>query len=1171
MEFNGERFVPLAELMKDEIALEHFHRYHAALNLVKGKNVLDIACGEGYGSALMATVATKVYGVDIDQTSIDHAHAKYSSITANTEFHQGNATSIPLPDRSVDVVVCFETIEHLDIAAQHSFLQEIKRVLVKNGVLLMSTPDTANYSERFQHVNEFHLKEFDKKEFTDFLDNYFENTHLFLQGYEIVSAITDEDIHTIKDAKVIDWDRDQHQFSRKYFIAVCSDAGIDKLSLSSVVFQGEKEYLKIMDRMVEMDSRIEELGKWGQSLDADIKEKDKIIRHYQKEANDLQTKDSYTTQQIEELSKDKNFLQSLTMSQMDLIREQQANILSAGAQLQELKDQLNVVGNALDVSTKREQELLDEWQQRLSKKQDELEALDRQITAYKAELAAGAEKLQSTRSREADLNNSFERTLAEKKNLQRVVSDKDSIIDQQKQKIDATEQQLAITNARLNEIYASEGWKLLKVYYNMKGRAIPENSKRYRFLKNTFNKLRGKKEINELSDPRRVTQTTSEIETPINSEDPAQFPVIELPKFEFPIVSIVIPAYNAWSMNYKCIAAIKENTLGVAYEVILADDASKDLTRRASDFIWNLKVVRNEKNRGFLDNCNHATESADGKYIVFLNNDTEVKAGWLGSMVELMEKDESIGMTGSKLIYPNGQLQEAGGILWKDASAWNFGHKQDPEASEFNYVKEADYISGAAIMIRQKLWKEIGGFDQRYSPAYCEDSDLAFEVRKHGYKVVYQPLSEVVHYEGYSHGQESGGVIESGSIKEYQILNNVKFRQKWKDVLEKEHFPNGENVFWAKDRTAEKKTILIVDHYVPHIDKDAGSKTVFQYLKMFAALNYNIKFIGDNFYRHEPYTTILQQMGIEVLYGPYYANHWQDWIMANKDKFDFVLLNRPHITVKYIDFIKENTNAKILYYGHDLHFIRDLKQYELEKNPELLESSNKWKEIETGIYNKVDIVLTPSEDERRTIETLGVKSKVRAIKPYIFDQLGEPIHTFASRKDLLFVGGFGHTPNVDAVLWFIKDVWPLIKQELPAIKFLVAGSNVPASIAAMASSDIDIKGHVSDKELQDLYNQVRQVIVPLRYGAGVKGKTVEALSNGLPLATTSFGAEGLPGETPFLPAYDNATDFAKEVVRVYKMSDEELSNLSKQEIDYIRKYFHFNVVKEELTGIMAGK
>ena len=226
---------------------------------------------------------------------------------------------------------------------------------------------------------------------------------------------------------------------------------------------------------------------------------------------------------------------------------------------------------------------------------------------------------------------------------------------------------------------------------------------------------------------------------------------------EHPLVSIVIPVYNQVHYTYACLLSILENTKDVPYEVIIADDVSTDATKELSRYVENVVICRNETNQGFLRNCNHAAKEARGAYVMFLNNDTQVTPGWLSSLVTLIESDPSIGMVGSKLVYPDGRLQEAGGIIWSDGSGWNYGRLDDPDKAEYNYVKDVDYISGAAILLSVKLWNQIGGFDDRFAPAYCEDSDLAFEVRKAGYRVVYQPLSKVIHFEGVSNGTDVNG------------------------------------------------------------------------------------------------------------------------------------------------------------------------------------------------------------------------------------------------------------------------------------------------------------------------------------------------------------------------------------------------------------------------------
>jgi len=1132
MEYTGERFIPLDNLMSDETAFEHLHRYHTVGKMIKGKVVLDIASGEGYGSAILAKSAHKVFGIDIDPEVVKHAREKYAGV-ANIEFLIGRAESIPLPDHSIDIVVSFETIEHLDQPTQEKFLQEIKRLLKEDGKLVISTPDKANYSDRYTYTNKFHLKEFTSAEFLDFLKNYFEHVIPYVQGYEIVSAITETEPEKINRLNITNWERSTHPFSRKYLVNVCSDKALSKSSeFSSIVFQVSKDFLQMTDRIVEMEAHILELGEWGRQLDKEIGEKNILFNDKIKELEKTRAEKEKIAADVENKSK---LLESFGLGFRETV-----------VKLHEMQGRLF---EEVEVNRKFYKEML-QTSLLLEERSREFDKLSQAVKI----ISEQKEKLEEKNEQNKNIINNLE---AEK-------TDYSKIISEQKTQVDNLYYQLNEVNRRLAEIYGSDGWKVLNRYYQLKGKLLPENSGRYKTLKKIINKLRGKK-----GDEALISKQPKTIGDANNTSQalPAKsYDMIEFPRFELPAVSIVMPAYNGWDLTYKCLASIKENTLGVSYEIIIGDDASTDETKNIKDYIKNIVVIRNEKNLEFLHNCNHAATYAKGKYILFLNNDTEVRPGWLSSMVDLMEKDETIGMTGSKLIYPNGKLQEAGAIIWKDASGWNFGHRQDPEAPEFNYVKEADYISGASILIRTDLWKKIGGFDSRYAPAYSEDSDLAFEVRKHGYKVVYQPLSEVIHYEGYTHGTDTEEGIKEGGIKGYQKLNAVKFREKWKDVLEKEHFRNGEKVFWAREKSQHKKTILVIDHYVPHFDKDAGSRTTFQLLRLFVEMNYNVKFIGDNFYRHEPYTTHLQQMGIEVLYGPWYRDNWKDWVIQNKEMIDFIYLNRPHISIKYFDFLKANTNAKIIYYMHDLHYVRELKQYEIEKNKTLLETSVEWKKLETHLIENSDVTLTLSLDEKRIMEQDMAPREIRTMPPFFYSDFNSPICDFSKRKDILFIGGFNHKPNVDAVLWFAEKVWPAITDKLKNANFVIVGSHVPAEIINLESPTIKVKGPVSDEELSNIYSSIKMVAIPLRYGGGVKGKTVEAMYHALPLVSTSFGIEGLPGIENILQPHDSVEDFANELCELYQ-SEDRLADLSGKEVDYAKKHFSKEVVQTLISEI----
>lgn len=245
-----------------------------------------------------------------------------------------------------------------------------------------------------------------------------------------------------------------------------------------------------------------------------------------------------------------------------------------------------------------------------------------------------------------------------------------------------------------------------------------------------------------------------------------------------PIVSVLIVCYNKLDYTRRCIAALRQNTDPAQYEIIVVDNASSDATPQflanLAQEMPNLKTIRAEENLGFVVGNNRGAEAAVGRYLFFLNNDTEVQPGWLEPLIETIEADAMIGVAGSKLIYPNGSLQEAGGMIFRDGSGWNFGKLGDPHDPEYNYVREVDYCSGAALMIRTDLFELIGGFDTLFAPAYWEDADLCFAVRKAGYRVLYQPRSVIVHHEGIT-----AGTNVSSGIKRYQTINRPHFMSKW--------------------------------------------------------------------------------------------------------------------------------------------------------------------------------------------------------------------------------------------------------------------------------------------------------------------------------------------------------------------------------------------------------
>ena len=1101
--FSGERFIPGIE--DNKLEMEHYQRYLSVRNLVRDKVVLDAACGEGYGSNIIASVAQSVTGLDIDGDTIERAKVSYGQ-QDNLHFLQGSIEKIPLEDDSVDVVVSFETIEHVSEQIQHAFLEEIARVLKKDGILVMSTPNKKIYSDLFNYKNEFHVKEFYHNEFLAFLHEKFKYVKLFNQSFQIVSMLNACEGQNGEVAYYTD-NQDYIQ-DGKYYIAVASNVSVDAEAIASVYINRFGEYEESIQRILMLQAEEERRNQHIAKLDGELETAGKRIV-------ELQDEDARKNRHIQELD-----------TRINGLERQNVGLNQQNNELQQQKD-------------------------RLCQQYDELNQRNSELG-----------------QRNNQLNQQIE-------DLQQIIRNKEGHIEL-----------LLEVERQYEHEKTTHAYKIAKKMQKAGNWLLPLNSRRRFFARIVFNVFRHPRLMLHVINPKRirnylkymrlegmegvkrryeeavdiermqldpasrldlelehVDQTSSE--TSKTAED---YEMIEFPVFVHPMVSIVIPVYNEFDYTYNCLKSILKNSGDIAYEVLIADDCSTDVTQEIEKIAKNVRLITTEKNVRFLLNCNHAAQYARGKYILFLNNDTQVQANWLEPLVSLIERDEKIGLVGSKLVYPDGYLQEAGGIVWNDASAWNYGNRKSPEDPEYNYVKEVDYISGAAIMIRKTLWEAIGGFDERYAPAYCEDSDLAFEVRMHGYKVMYQPLSVVVHFEGVSNGTD----IESG-LKSYQVVNQQKFKEKWQGVLEA-HLPNAEKVFIARDRSYKKRVLLMVDHYVPHYDKDAGSRTVFQYLRMFVNKGYHVKFIGDNFYRHEPYTTTLQQMGIEVLYGPHYANNWKEWIKENAEFIDYVFLNRPHISVNYIDYIRNNTNAKIIYYGHDLHFLREMRKYEVTKDEKALTDSEDWKKKELEIMKKADVVYYPSNVEVQEIAKIDETIKAKAITAYIFEDVAIEEYRFEQRKDIMFVGGFTHTPNADAVLWFTKGVLPAILERIPDLHFYIIGSNAPLEIQNLASDHVIVKGFVSDEELVQFYNNCRISVVPLRYGAGIKGKVIEAMRYGMPVVTTSVGAEGIERAGQILCIEDEVQAIASKLAELYN-NDVQLTQMSRKSFEYIRSNF----------------
>jgi GT2 family glycosyltransferase len=636
--------------------------------------------------------------------------------------------------------------------------------------------------------------------------------------------------------------------------------------------------------------------------------------------------------------------------------------------------------------------------------------------------------------------------------------------------------------------------------------------------------------------------------------------VFHLPCDENPSVSIIVPVYGQINYTLNCLRSLAGLDSNVRFEVIVVNDCSPDDTQEKLTHVSGIKTILNETNLGFICSCNKGAKEARGKYLVFLNNDTQVLAGWLDTLIGTFFDFPTAGLVGSKLLYGDGRLQEAGGIIWNDATGLNFGRYDNPNLPEYNYVRDVDYCSGASIAIRRELFEQFGGFDERYIPAYYEDTDLAFAVREAGYKVLYQPASQLIHFEGITSGTD----IDTGA-KSYQAANRLKFLEKWGESLARHEKP-GASVFFERDRRVRGR-ILIIDETTPTPDQDSGSLDAFFVQRTLIELSYKVTFIPEDLVFIDGYTQQFQRIGVECLYLPFIPT-LQHYLKANGNAFDFVILNRANAAFRNYKKIRLHCpQARIIFNTVDLHHLRQEREAALTGSAEMARQAKRLKDIEFELMRQCDMTIVISEVEAALLHSQDPDLRL-TVMPFMREIPGCR-HPFSERKDIVFIGGFDHAPNVDAVGYFVNEIWPLVRVSLPEAQFLIIGSKINDGIKALESHEgVVVVGYVED--LADYFDYCKLTVAPLRFGAGIKGKIGTSASFGVPSVATRIAVEGMGfvhGEH-ILVADDPAT-FAGLVVDLYQNEPLWLS-LSQSSLGRINEQYSLAAGKRRLAALLDG-
>lgn len=599
---------------------------------------------------------------------------------------------------------------------------------------------------------------------------------------------------------------------------------------------------------------------------------------------------------------------------------------------------------------------------------------------------------------------------------------------------------------------------------------------------------------------------------PAATGTPARVPFEPLPQ-----ASIVIPVHGQIAHTLQCLRALADHPPQAACEVIVVDDASPDDTLPQLQGIGGLRVHARERNGGFIAACNDGAALARGAVLVFLNNDTIPQPGWLDALLDTFVRHPDAGIVGAQLLYPDGRLQEAGGLVFADGSAANRGRFQAADAPPFNTLRAVDYVSGAALAIPAALFRQTGGFDARYAPAYYEDTDLAFTVRAAGDRVLYQPAARVIHDEGATAGRDTGS-----GVKAYQRRNQQVFAEKWADALARQPVSGTE--------PASVRRILVIDAGTPHPDRDSASVRLVEVMLLMQELGWEVVFLPTDLAHAGAATVALQQLGVECWHAPF-VRQPAAWLREHGSGFQAAWLCRYHVAHDFLPLLRRHApQAKLIFDSIDLHFLRELRAAELNGDAAGRQQADRTRRRELAVFRQADasVVVSAAEAQR-------LRQDAPDIAVTVISNIHRPAQRIAplpARRGVLFVGGFRHPPNVDAVRWFVQAVWPLVRADQPDAPFHCVGADVPDSIRSLdGQQGVHIHGHVPD--LQPLLEGCRLSVAPLRFGAGVKGKINQSMAHGLPVVATTCAAEGMDlqdGRDVLLA--DGAEAFAHALLRL---------------------------------------
>jgi SAM-dependent methyltransferase/glycosyltransferase involved in cell wall biosynthesis len=1003
-EFTGERYLPG---VAGPIQYEHYHRYLFSAPLCEGKEVLDIASGEGYGSALLAQSAKSVIGVDIDAQAVENARARYGD-RANLRYEHGSATAIPLPDASVDVLNSFETLEHF--REHEAFMTEARRVLRPNGLMIISTPNRPIYSPPGSVPHEYHVRELDRDEFVQWLGSGFKNFVLYEQKPTAGSLLFREgrqgarEVNYWAETAIGEYRSTPRLVDPVYFIAIASDGPLPEPA--DDVLEG-----------------------------------------------------------------------ALSFAQYDNNRNAEAVRLNT-----EIIKRDEVIGNLTVETVRLNQEII--------ARNHEIVSRNQEIVARNHEIVANNQKIIIWNRENSHLNAHREIIARSHDLLAR---------DHENSHLNLLVESL---QAQVDAIYQSASWRVTKPL---------------RFVARSLRSIVRRAQLSSATG-QATKSAVDDMALTANERMPA---IPDSPgRFEQPAharATLVVIQMGDGAGLDKCLAALKAHTTTVPYRVWVVGPQSVKIESK-----FGIQMIREHDAARSLASLRDNLGSIDSDFLVLLTDQLIAHPKWIEAIDEAFTRFSDAAAVSALVLDKSGKVEAAGSTIATDARLRPNHAGLSPRSPSINAVMRVACAAPGFLAIRKSAWERIAGNFGSEAPLGTGLAGVGLLLAGLGENTYLQPFARFTHLTVAHHGSES----EDGK------WDNAHQRWALRQRFERTFAAVGASSDVVT--LAQRPKIVMVDAFVPKPDQDSGSADVFWYLRIFHALGYEVSFVAA--FEETPaehYADALRRWGVRVQYAQGLSS-LNRLVLEEATGAQAVLVQRITVARHVIAQLRVALpNVKVVFGTVDLHYLRDERAAIHARSAQALDDAASLRREELRAVGLSDATIVLSRLEHDILKAILPEANVHRIP--IPRVPARSTIGFEGRSGVVFVGGFAHRPNIDAVMYLVQEIWPLVRKALPRAVLRIVGSNVTREVQALdnAEAGVEIVGFV--KDLDSALGNARLSVAPLRFGAGIKGKVVSSLLHGLPCVLTKVASEGmglrdgeevLEGET--------AEEIAAAIVRLHE-------------------------------------